>query len=182
MENRKKRKQRWIRAKNLMRKYPDCAYNGDFYCDHIFEPKYPWQWIDFRFFHTRLKKYFAACLVTAEYEAYQQVEDIVYEQIPYPTTMKFTENPSVERKNLFIELLDKPRTIQPRIEVKNYGSVTVGVWATVNTEFIDEHYIRDFITLFRNIGEPTKPGIVWLGEEVTVVPARLNERYKDAER
>lgn len=199
MENRKKRKLRWIRTKNLMRKYPDCAYNGDFYCDHVYEPDYPWVWIDFKFFHTRMKKYFAVSMVTAEYKAWNDAEDRAYSMTDFPECglvyagkdaeygklYKIESNEELnkafrEKDALLDKFLTEEYVVQPKVEIRNYGSVAIGVHATVNTEHIDEHYIRNFIAFFRSLGEPIKPGIVWLGEEVTVVPARLKERRKNA--
>ena len=206
VENRKERKRRWIRAKNLMRKYPDCAYNGDFYCDHVYDPAHPWVWVDFRFFHTRLKRYFAVAMVTAEYEAYGIAEnraiDEGYELIPreerardwepagvhpvygqlYRMTFTETEN---KRHELITQLTEKYKAqdyvIKPRIEIKDYGRVAVGVHATVNTEYIDEHVIREFIAHFRSLGEPIDAGWKWEGEEIKVDPRRLDQRTETAE-
>lgn len=199
-KNRKQRKATWIRAKNLMRKYPDCAYNGDFYCDHVYEPHHPWVWIDFRFFHTKLKRYFAVAMVTTEYHAWNQAEDKAYSMIEFPECnlmydrtdaeygklyrLEHSEemNEALNKKDILLEkLLAEEYKIMPKINVRRrYGSVIIGVDAIVNTPYIDEHYIRDFIKFFRTLGEPMEPGIVWTGEEVAVVPARLKERYKDA--
>jgi len=197
--NRKQRKARWMGVKNLMKKYPDCSYGGDFYCDHVYEPDRPWVWVDFRFFHTKLKRYFSVAMVTAEWHAWHEAEDKAYSLVEFPETrlvydatdpnygklykMQPAEefNRAVVKKDILLnQFLKEEYKVVPTIEIKNYGSVAVGVHATVNTQHIDEHYIRDFITFFRSLGEPIKPGIVWQGEEVTVVPARLNERHQNA--
>lgn len=201
-KNRKQRKQRWMNARNAMRAYPDCAYNGDFYCNHVYDPAWPWVWVDFRFFHTKLKKYFAVAMVTAEYEVAEQIRDDAYELANFPPMPEpfmvpcekhgkygqlYKLNPgtpeyreqyreAAERhKTLQKELASKPTKVIPRIEIKDYGSVAVGVYATVNTQHIDEHYIRDFIKFFRSLGEPTQPGWKWEGEAVEVIAARLYE-------
>ncbi len=87
-KNRKQRKACWISAKNLMRKYPECAYNGDFYCNHVYNKEHGWSWVDFRFFHTTLKKYFFVAMTTAEYDALKVNEERVLEELnkihPYP--------------------------------------------------------------------------------------------------
>ena len=61
----------------------------------------------------------------------------------------------------------------PKIEVKDYGKLVVGVWATVNRPYIDEAYIADFIDFYRELGEPIKPGIAWKGDEIEVIPANI---------
>ena len=204
-ENRKERKRRWIHVKNLMRKYPDCAYNGDFYCNHVYDPARPWVWVDFLFFHTRLKRYFAVAMVTAEYEAYSIAENRAIEEaykiIPpeektcswevvevHPIHGKIYRGVFSEAKNkrheLITQLIEKYKAqdyfIKPRIEIKDYGSVAVGVHATVNTQYIDEHVIRDFIAHFRSLGEPIDAGWKWEGEETKVDPRRLDQRAKAA--
>src|SRR5260370_835951 len=77
--NRKQKKLRYIRVKNLMRKYPECTYGGDFYCNHVYDPAYPWNWIDFRFFHSKLRRYYAASLRTLDFVAYDELEWKAYE-------------------------------------------------------------------------------------------------------
>lgn len=204
-ENRKQRKKKWIDAKNLMKKYPDCAYNGDFYCNHQYDEKYGWCWVDFRFFHTKLKKYFAVALTTLEYKAMGVNEEKVREHFdishPYdepgmlflPVDKKtgcgrieFTDRwrevynirKSLEAAML-TELNREAQMMRPYIDVKDYGKVAVGVWASIDVPKIDEHVIRDFIKLFQSLGEPTTPGRVWTGEEVEVVPERLTQRYAE---
>ena len=205
--NRKDRKLRWIRVKNLMRLYPSCSYNGDFYCDHVYDPERPWLWVDFRFFHTRLKKYFAVALITLEYEQYEMDGYLAYDKaderlgkIEYapmtalndekygklysfcvePTDREFYDHHYRCQQEIEAELLAIPRNCRPTIEIKDYGPVAVGVIASVNKQFIDEHVIREFIKEFRAMGEPTRPGWKWEGDEVEVIPARINERFKDA--
>jgi hypothetical protein len=184
-KNRKQIKARWIHVKNLMRKYPDCAYDGDFYCDHVYDPERPWVWVDFRFFHTKLKRYFAVAMVTAEYEAYTDLENRAIEQsaiiFPYTddahrledlNTDPIRSEQHVARMGLMRDIIqneiDKSVFVRPSIQVKDYGPVAVGLWVTVNKPYIDEHVIREFITHFRSLGEPTKAGWYWHGEEVQI--------------
>lgn len=197
-KTRKQRKARWIRVRNLMRQYPECAYNGDFYCNHVYDPQYPWTWVDFRFFHSRLKKYFAVAMVTAEYLALDRAEETAWEiaeaQFPRDDTDTPPENldqltdwinkpaPVFEQRHAaFKKALEETGTqsypISPEsIEVKDYGPVAVGVFATVNTQHIDEHVIREFIAKFRALGEPTTPGWTSKSEEVSISPKRLLTR------
>ena len=191
--NRTQRKERWINAKNAMRKYPNCAYDGDFYCDHVYSPEHPWVWVDFRFFHTKLKRYYAVAMVTVEYYEYEQdgdrALDLAYEKFPD------TEDPGrffgkggvlnfsdLDRKRyaysdeVKAQLLKVPRESKPLMRLEDYGPVAIGLIAHVNKPYIDEHVIREFIANFRALGEPTKPG--WLHEEpaVVVTPSKLDER------
>jgi hypothetical protein len=168
-KNRKAKKARYIRIKNMMRKYPECAYNGDFYCDHVYDPAYPWSWVDFRFFHSKLKRYYAVSMRTVAYEAFNDIEDRALDiaAIIFPDNDLAKRRDELMRK-LIDEEVDKPIYARPRIFVKDYGSVSIGLWVTVNKEHIDEHVIREFIAFFRSLGEPIKPGWSWYGEETQV--------------
>lgn len=194
--NRKQRKARWIRVKNEMRQYSDCNY-GDFFCHHYLENREDDGpvWADFRFFHSKLKRYFAVAMITAEYEALNIAEgraiDEAYEEYPLGDGPIFV--PSVDHPG-YLELVstetDKKRShrtndlleqylkleysIIPRIEVLNYGDVAVGVYVTVNKSKIDEHVIREFIARFRELGEPIKPGWKWEDEAITITPEQLS--------
>lgn len=183
---RKERKARYIHVKNLMRKYPECNYDDLFYCDYVYDPANPWVWTDFRFFHTTLKRYFAVAMVTAEYEAYSEIENNAIEQsaimFPYPELMVSThrmregevsQKRDELRQKLIDERLEQPQFVRPSILVKDYGPVAIGLWVTVNKDYIDEHVIKEFITFFRSLGEPIKAGWNWSGEETKVDPKRL---------
>lgn len=190
-KTRSERKGRWIRAKNLMRKYPDCNYGNLFYCNHVYDATYPWSWVDFRFFHTTQKRYYAVAMITSEYEALNIAEGRVWDQSyvlfpaePWPDTDKMTDakfndwirRPSTPRdiarkefeEQALNELLDEPSFIAPSILLKDYGPVAIGCWVTVNKPHIDEHVIREFIAHFRSLGEPTTPGWSWKGKEERV--------------
>ena len=179
-KNRTQRKARYIRAKNAMSKWKECSYGGDFFCNQVYDPQYPWCWVDFRFFHTRLKRYFAASLITAEYNALNTAEEWAW----YETDVTFPDSGEhkTEKCQLFSDRMkaysEETFSIKPSIEICNYGNVAIGVIATVNTSFIDEHYIREFIRFFReDLKEPMTPGCIWEGEEIEVVPAKLQQRY-----
>lgn len=199
-KNRTQRKARWIRAKNNERRHPDCSYNGDFYCNHVYDPQYPWVWVDFRFFHSRLKKYFAVAMVTAEYEAYCDAENKAYDEAKYPENgldfVKAEVHPThgqlyrlsepdtaykeaeERQKALKAKYLAEIWKVAPSIKVEDYGPVAVGVYATVNREYIDEHVIRSFIEQFRQLGEPGVLGWKWYGEPIEIIPKILDERYE----
>ena len=200
--NRKQAKLRFIRARNAMLKHPDCAYGGGFYCDHVYDPKYPWCWVDFRFFHTQKKMYYAVAMSTAEYNgddiAQQRAWDDAEKVLPYrkisrniddwikdindgPT--EYDDKRSALKDELYKKYATEEYSITPSIVLRDYGKSTVGVWATVNREYIDEHYIREFIKRFREeLGEPTKPGWTWKDDEIKVVPKIFNDRYPYGDR
>lgn len=149
-----------------MQRYPDCTYNGDFYCNHVYDPAYPWQWIDFRFFHSRVKRYYAVAMITTWFDAYNRIETAAFDALDSEDQPYGEYKARLDAK--MTELAETPVIIRPSIELKDYGRVAIGLWATVNTPFIDEHYIRKFIADFRERGEPTKPGWSWHGEEIEI--------------
>ena len=191
-KTRKERKASYIRAKNLIKKWPECVIaDGKAYCNHAWDPAYPWVWVDFRFFHTKLKRYFACAMTTAEYTASGYAEDeaweIAREKYPYEEfrrSLRGIDSWRSERsenddqrfeiyKAKSVELGLNTYKVTPKIEIKDYGKLVVGVWATVNRPYIDEAYIADFIDFFRSLGEPMKPGIAWEGIEIEVIPANI---------
>ena len=174
-KNAKQRKARWIHAKNRMCKYPECAYGGDFYCDHVYEPDRPWKWVDFSFFHTKLKRYYAVAMVTVEYAAFAKVEIQAMNHVEHNQNVK---DWCLSVATLEREYAKEPQVVKPNIELHDYGSVAIGMYATVNREYIDEHVIREFIAFFRSLGEPIQPGWSWYGEEVTIAPAQLESYFR----
>jgi hypothetical protein len=199
-ENRTQKKQRWINLRAAMRKWPECNY-GEFYCDQVYDPVKPWVWVDFQFFHSRLKKYYAVAMATCEYNAYNKAEELAWNRAfeLYPATedknifvtqpdgtFEFkTSSEDENRTSVFYSLLPSflsvPRICEPKIVLKDYGKTAIGLWVTVNKESINEHSIREFITFFRSLGEPTTPGWTWKGDSVEVVPQNLNTRYASTE-
>jgi len=191
-----------MRAKTLMRLYPDCAYNGDFYCNHVYDPEYPWQWVDFRFFHTTKKIYFAAAMTTVAHEACYAIEDYAHQIAKFPqltdpifitgkdgSMIMNGGTPSYQqdykeaterKKRIQYELSFQPIYVVPKVKVLDYGLPVIGAHVTVNTPHIDEHVIRDFIRFFRDLGEPTKPGWEWEGEKVAVVTTQFFENPENS--
>lgn len=191
---RKARKKQYIDARNKMRKYPDCNYI-EFYCDHLYQPENPWQWVDFRFFHTKLKRYFAVAMTTCAFTANEINSEIVSRELdktmPYPDYLwidlpekrmgykvtrisdewhnAYAKRRPIENK-MRHELNEKPMTLRPQIKIRDYGPVAIGVFAQVNVTHIDEHVIRQFIAQFRELGEPMMLGMAWVGEKVIVQP------------
>ena len=183
--NRTERKARYIRLKNKMKKYPECSYNNLFYCDQILGAYGPSYCADFSFFHTKKKRYYACCLRTCDLEGYNNVEDRCFERaeiiFPYPEHGGVRNDPDHKLRAelcraLMNEEFDKPIFVAPSIQVKDYGPVAIGLWATVNKTHIDENIIREFIAFFRSLGEPTKAGWCWKDEEIQVDPRKLDAR------
>jgi hypothetical protein len=179
-----------------MFRYPECAYGGDFYCDHGYDPQHPWQWADFRFFHSKKKIYFAVAMTTVEHEACYAIEEAAYALANFPPFFsgpyfakdkkdgtiislepldfqKSFKEAKERNAKIQAELSVLPVSVLPKIKVKDYGNPVVGLHVTVNTPHIDEHVIRDFIRFFRSLGEPTKPGWEWEGEKVAVVTTKF---------
>jgi len=201
-KNRKQRKEQWIHVKNLMRKYADCAYGGQFYCNHVYDEDRGWQWVDFRFFHTRLKKYFAVAMTTANYATMEMVDEIIGDKLdqlhPYPEkknggmifhpinkktglgrieitearTAAYNAREQLKQK-LLPEVLSEAQKVSPKIDVKDYGKVAVGLWVTLDVPKITPEVILDFIKFYQSIGEPIEPGRAWTGKEVVIVPERI---------
>lgn len=205
---RRQRKTRWIREKNLWRKYPECVH-GDFYTNHIIDPKDrekqygPCVWIDFTFFHTKLKRYFSVAAQTLEYSLYCENEERADEELnkthPYPDvglifhpidpktglgrieitaehTAVYNAREPLKQK-LLSELNSEAQKARPKIVVKDYGEVAVGLWVTLDVPHFDANIINNFIKFYRSIGEPITPGFEWEGEEVDVVPERFTQRH-----
>lgn len=167
----KQRKRLWILKKNLMRKYSDCNYAGDFFCNHVYDPKDPWQWVDFTFFHTTEKRYYAVAMTTC---AYEKVEAASWEIMDKHHALGIPPHERVKlHKQELKEMFKDPVTVQPSFEIKDYGLPTVGVWVTINVPYIDEHEIRKFISFFREMGQPSTPGFKWVGEEVQIDAGKI---------
>lgn len=200
--NRRQRKQQYIRRRNQMRWHSDCNYNGDFYCNHDMDYR-PSTWVDFSFFHSTKKKYFAVAMITAEMAAYDIVEEEIFENLDpqkceaecyteiqetHPLygkgfRIKCTDDcksrAALARKKLDLLIeTEMERTIEVScdIDIVDYGPVAVGVHVTLNTSSINEHVIRDFISKFRSLGEPVEPGKIY-GEKIKVVPANMQRTF-----
>lgn len=171
--SRRERKQRFIRAKNLMRKYPDCAYGGDFYCDHLYDPAYPWLWIDFRFFHPVKQIYYPTTLITGEYDALDQIETAAFEALDEDPRSWREKHDAFEAIKL--NMMQVPHTSRERFRVERYESNVHRVFGVVNKPYIDENVIREFIAFFSSFNYP-KPGFEWRGEEFIVDFTKLQNR------
>jgi hypothetical protein len=187
-KNRRQRKARLISVRNAFRRWPDCVY-GDVYCNHVYEPETPWQWVDFRFLGKRYpRRYFAVAATTLLYEAFSIADEKackladVEVHLPVNDTLNFDNLDGdealrhwVECRNRHLkELVQESYTLRPRIEVRlDYGSVAVGVLPRLNIPNLNPSLLQDFANEFRWMGEPLQHGIVWEGREVEVVPAEI---------
>src|SRR5271167_4505584 len=129
--NRTERKARYIRLKNKMRKYPECAYDGDFYCNAILNYYGPSHGADFSFFHTQKKRYYACALQTCQLKAYNDIEEYAMEiseaRYPRPDGGFYERDPFAQERKVFCKsIMDDfivPISIKPTIQLKNYGPV-----------------------------------------------------------
>lgn len=162
-----------------MSKYEDCSYGGEFYCHHVYNPESPWLWVDFRFFHSTSKKYFAVAMTTATYSEYERGDEIVRE-LDGPFKWKESRAEYDERESrvsaALLKYFEHPKTTNANFEIKDYGLPVIGIWAVIDAPFIDENEIRKFIAFFRSLGEPSEPGYKWIGEEIQVDPKTLIRR------
>lgn len=198
-ESRKKRKAVYMRVKTLMRLYPECAYNGDFYCNHVYDPDRLWQRVDFRFFHSTKKICFSVVMGLAHYEAYDAIEECAHVLAKFPEfsgpffvpgTMTMNKGTPLyqqeykeateRKKKIQYELSSQPVYVVPKVKVLHYGLPVIRLYVTVNKPHIDEHVIRDFIKFFRALGEPTKPGWEWEGEKVAVITRQFFKNPEDS--
>ena len=193
---RKQGKLRYIQARNHIKKWPEC-WHGDFYCNHVYDPAYPWAWVDFRFFHSTKKMYYAVAMTTCEYDAIGEVEGRAWDEAEevYPfeydllksrdffAKIKAGRTETEEKRHALMQELvakygEEPSKQKPSITIKDYGTGCRGIFVSVNKDYIDEHVIREFIQRFRTeLGEPTKPGWTHKDEEVTVIPNEIYRRY-----
>lgn len=208
-DTRKKIKKRFITTKNTMRKYPDCVIADGIYCDHVFDPEHPWAWVDFRFFHTAKKRYFAVAMTTAEYSACEEVEEEVFEKADYPQEVLdynlydeeyhpkygkvYRQKPLpqnlqnqllayFERRNKLLEVeMAKPRTIECKIEIQKYSNGVTGVIATVDASYLDPEYVENFVKMFRALGEPMKHGEKYNVKTIQVIPQNIKRRAQNAQ-
>lgn len=202
--SRKQAKKRFIDTKNRC-KSSVYGVQGKYWTYHVNEGIM--SWIDVYFpskFHKG--RYFSAALITCEKKgadddqnatfdasdkAFPDVKsDIVSTPIPPKSpkhqklwSMSFVHTGDYAGKSAFEkeyekELNNMPRMVRPEIEIHNdYYYPAIGLHAVVNTPSLTPEAIIEFIEMFQALGEPITSGIVWTGEEVEIVPARLNERY-----
>lgn len=160
---------------------------GLYWCNHLYDPEHPWVWVDFRFPSLKKPKslYYACAMRTLEYTRFNQIEDQCWDENPY-------EAEFIEEKPFHFSISDSDRSklsrhqaiidanvatditvMRPSITLQHYGVGRIGVHCSVNTPYINDKVIRDFIDLFRSLGEPDTDGYTWYGEEVKVEPRHL---------
>lgn len=190
--SRKAAKLQYIRSKNLMTRWPECAYDGDFYCNVVYDPAFPWMGVDFKFFHSTQKKYFAVAMMTATMQAVCDIEDESWARIeplddgpelvqiaggPFwefgPTSEEYKAK-MLDREQYVREQTEIPRIVHTSISTRAYSRCVTGVYATVNKPYIDEHVIREFIHFYRELGEPTGYNPKIIGDAVEVLPKEIN--------
>lgn len=196
-KNAKQRKLRYIRAKNLMTTFPDCTYDGLFYCNIVEHEDGSWgDFIDFRFFHTEKKRYFATSLSTCAGAIALEAEDQSWEdadkEFPtvFPTALDdiLSEGGSTNwddpredflkkwrwKDERYNEIISQDHIVKPYMKTVDYGPVAVGLWATVNKPAITVSVVKEFIARFRKLGQPTAPGWILEDEEVTIGKEKLS--------
>jgi hypothetical protein len=205
--SRAKRKRKLINVKNKC-KDPEVGHKGIYYTYH--GETNPMTWIDVYFPSLLHKgRYFSAALITCEKEAEDRNDDAAWEvadamfpnaelkMISRPVKrthpkqgkswevdFEFVNNYAIKqefREGVLKELNAKPRMVRPSISIdRDYWAPAIGVHAIVNTPSLTEEAIIQFIEQFRALGEPINHGVVWTGEEVEVVPARIAERHAES--
>ena len=204
VETRAERKALWMRVKNGFRNKlcSNGVYYCDHIYEE--EHPWQWVDFRF-LSERHHRRYFAVAASCLRYQAYGMAEDLAHAEAdkdwPLPEDgcyfgpgfkdpvygklyeLKTTDEYRVQYnhwKTAYDEylrhFLQKPVVLRPTIEVRlEYGPVAVGIWATLNRSHLDADALMEFIQQFRELGEPLRQGIVWQGEEVTVVPAEIYE-------
>ena len=154
----------------LVREDAECG-NGIYWCNHVYDPEFPWVWVDFRFPSIKYPKsrYFSVAMRTLEFARYNEIEDMVYES----KNEVFSESALDQIKQI---ALSDIAIMRPSISVKHYRPGVIGVHCTVNTSYIDDKVIKQFIDQFRSLGEPDIDRYSWHGEEVKVETRNLFSR------
>ena len=183
--NRKKRKAAYIRVKNLMRQYPNCAYGGDFFCNHYFGENASSLWVDFKFKHGSRKQWVSVSMRTIGHEAIDIISDkasvmtgmdenvkVPFVSVSHGEHMQKIREKIKRYREKCIELALVPVPVAPKIAVVRNG-ISIVLDVVVNAKNIDEHVIRNFIRYFRSLGEPTTPGWKLEGEPIEINAAEL---------
>ena len=202
---RKQRKARWIRVKNNYRRYPECVYGDAYcdHVYDATHP-WQWVDFRF-LSQRHKRRYFAVAAQTLLYKAYGMAEELADAEArkdwPLPEDgcyfgpaerdpdwgkvyeLRTTEEYDAQYRHFrtayeeyLKHFLQKPVVLRPTIEVRlEYGPVAVGIWAKLNKPYLNPAALPEFAQQFRDLGEPLRQGIVWQGEEVTVVPAEIYE-------
>ena len=160
---------------------------GSYWCNHLYNPEWPWVWVDFRFPSLKKPKslYYACAMRTLEYARMNEIEDATWDLIPFTDHLvevstglfelsEVGRKEHEERQALINANAKTDATLmRETIELQDYGPGRIGVHCTVNTPYINDAVIRKFIEHFRSLGEPTADGYTWHGEEVKVEPRYL---------
>ena len=165
--------------------YDSICGNGSYWCQHVFDDQFPWVWVDFRFPSIKKPKslYFACAMRTLEYTRIQEIEDELYDKAvheikdhpPFLNLMdeKYWQDLKKIRDEVNAKVATDTAFMRPSITIQKYGPGRIGVHCTVNTPYINDKVIREFIDHFRSLGEPTADGYTWYGEEVKVETRNL---------
>ena len=161
---------------------------GVYWCNHLYDENHPWVWVDFRFPSLNKPKslYYAVAMRTLEYARANEIEDAVWDEYG-GGDIQFQENEhlvfsisdedraKLDRQQAIIndKMKEDVTVMRPSITLEHYGVGRIGVHCTVNTPYINDTVIKNFIDLFRSLGEPTSDGYTWHGEEVTVETRHL---------
>lgn len=160
--------------------------NGVYWCMHEFDNAYPWVWVDFRFPSLKHPKriYYACAMRTLEYARLNEIQDAVYDKFSslneYSLLQIYNDSELVSKFKRYREEVDSivetdVALMSPSITLKDYRDGAIGVHCTVNTPYIDDKVIRDFIQHFRSLGEPTTDGYTWHGQKTQVEPKHLRK-------
>lgn len=153
---------------------------GVYWCNHLYDPEWPWVWVDFRFPSLKNPKglYYACAMRTLEYARMDEIEesveydfDVDFDE-PSPNLFTISDETRAKLDSRQAIINAKAATdatfMRPSIVLQRYGAGRIGVHCTVNTPYINDKVIREFIDHFRSLGEPDTDGYTWYGEEVKV--------------
>lgn len=160
---------------------------GVYWCNHLYDPVYPWVWVDFRFPSLKKPKgvYYAVAMRTLEYTRLNEIEEKCWddnpldvnfiEEKPFHFSISDADRSELSRHQAIIDanVATDVSIMRPSITLQHYGVGRIGVHCSVNTPYINDKVIREFIDHFRSLGEPDTDGYTWYGEEVQVEPRHL---------
>lgn len=189
---RKNRKRQFIVVKNNLRSAP--FGHGEFVCGHELNPENRLPWTNFFFMsEVHHQCYFSVAMNTAQYEANHRLEQRISDELeltlPYAAQQAqplsnrkiSTRDLLAQRMHVFADrhkqakilrplMMLQEQTVRPEIRIKECRQGVISVEVTVDTPFIDEKVIRDFIEQFRGLGEPIARGLAWSGDEISLLP------------
>ena len=123
----------------------DCG-NGIYWCNHVYDEQHPWVWVDFRFpsLKKRNKLYYAVAMRTLEYARVNEIEDSVWDSLDGSGSSSDYE---ALREIIASKTATDVTLMSPSITLKHYRPGVIGVHCTVNTPYINDRVISDFILL-----------------------------------